>query len=442
MGSRLTKIGLLAGVGGLTESSFYLIASARLSLYSYSTHCYRRRYATQGQDVKQHKYQIGVMGKLWFDRALFDDELERQFGDLGISKDEYLVLEEVELDRRDNRAPFVAVFFGYDAASSANHSGITEIIEDSLPIIPCVVTLDGYRGQVPNQLSNFNGLALNKGALIEIHRLISCIFENLALLRTDRRIFISYRRADSREIALQLYDAFQARGFDTFLDTHSIQPAVDMQDHLWHRLADSDVVVLLDSPDFSTSEWTLMEKARANATSVQILHLLWPEVEEDPYSALSEFFKLRGSDFRAAGMVGPDARFQDNTLHTICLRVESLRAHALALRHAYLVDQFCDFCRDRSLVPILHPQRFITIENDGEAMFFVPAIGVPNAFRINQIEQAISRSHSSNACVTVLYDNRGLLNNWVSHMAWLNSHLKVKTLAASDFRNHFGEVAQ
>lgn len=387
--------------------------------------------------MKQFKYQIGVLGQPWFDRASFDIELDRQFEKLGISKDEYSIIEESDLRNRDKGSPFVAVFFGYNSANTLAHPDVCEIIEDSLPIIPCVESTDGYLNHVPAELKNLNGLALGKGTSVETERLISCIFENLALLRTDRRIFISYRRADSREIALQLYDAFQARCFDTFLDTHSIQPAVDMQDHLWHRLADSDVVVLLDSPGFASSEWTRLEKARANTTSVQILHLLWPEVAEDPSSALSEFVRLENPDFLSSETVGAVARLQDTTVQKICLKVESLRAHALALRHAHLVDTFCDYCRDCGATPILHPERYISLENNGLSFIFVPAVGIPNAYRINQIEMGIRQLHPSSNQVTVLYDNRGLLNSWTQHIDWLNGHLTVKTLAAGDIQTVF-----
>jgi hypothetical protein len=106
--------------------------------------------------------------------------------------------------------------------------------------------------------------------------MVSVAFENFRLLRSERRLFISYRRVESQGIAIQLYEALDALGFDVFLDTHGVPPATDFQSVLWHRLADSDVVVLLDTPDFRTSRWTVQELARANATSLQILHLLWP----------------------------------------------------------------------------------------------------------------------------------------------------------------------
>ncbi|MEW3673962.1 toll/interleukin-1 receptor domain-containing protein, partial [Pseudomonas aeruginosa] len=79
-----------------------------------------------------------------------------------------------------------------------------------------------------------------------------------------------------------LYDALDARGFDVFIDVRSVPPAADFQSQLWHRMSDSDVVVLIDTPGFREGRWTAEELARANATNVQILHLLWPGQKEDP----------------------------------------------------------------------------------------------------------------------------------------------------------------
>jgi hypothetical protein len=381
------------------------------------------------------------MGHHWFDNALLVSEVGRQFEEIGISTSEYVMLTEAEVATRDRRAPFAAVFLGYEGAASVDHPELAKVIEDSLPIIPCVANLDGYSGKVPFELAAVNGLAIGQDALLDVARLVTCIFENMCLLRAERRVFISYRRTDTREIALQLYDALQQRCFDTFLDTHSIQPAVDMQEHLWHRLADSDVVILLDSPDFRSSRWTLEEQARANSTSVQILHLLWPTVDEDPYSALSEFHKLNSSDFYAAGEVGPTARLLDQTVADICVKVESVRASALALRYAYLVDQFCDLCRDTGIPVTVHPERYVSTEKDGAVEIFVPAVGVPNAYRIHQIEKAVQRNQPSSYKLSVVFDNRGLLKGWVGHLEWLNSHLKVRSLAATDLKTYVEGLA-
>jgi hypothetical protein len=386
------------------------------------------------------RYQIAILGRAWFEEQILTAEIHKQFMDLGISTDEYVIIPEVDTEKRNGRAPFVAAFFGYLGAKSSDHPELESIIEDSLPVIPCLIDLDNYKDKVPSELEATNGLAIGEGQRFQVTRLVACIMENLSLLRTDRRVFISYRRSDTREIALQLYDALQSRNFDTYLDTHSMRAGIDMQDHLWHRLADSDIVILLDSPAFRSSKWTMMEHARANSTSVQMLHLLWPEVEEDPYSSLSEFHRLASADFDSTSEVGVTARLSEPAIADICFTVESLRARALALRHAYLVDQFCDLCREAGVPVTLHPERYISIERSGGMEIFVPAVGVPNAYRINQIEQAVHANHSASRQVSVIFDNRGLLKSWISHIEWLNSHLKIRSLPATEIKAYVGGI--
>ena len=77
--------------------------------------------------------------------------------------------------------------------------------------------------------------------------LASAILECVGLMRRQRRVFLSYRSVESRAAALQLHDLLTARGFDVFLDTHVIRPGDPFQDVLWHRLCDSDVLIMLDT---------------------------------------------------------------------------------------------------------------------------------------------------------------------------------------------------
>src|SRR5262249_25131364 len=58
-------------------------------------------------------------------------------------------------------------------------------------------------------------------------------------------------------------NSMSARHFDVFLDTHSVSVAADFQAALWHRLCDSDVLVMLDTPDYFASRWTTAEWGRA-----------------------------------------------------------------------------------------------------------------------------------------------------------------------------------
>ena len=119
------------------------------------------------------------------------------------------------------------------------------------------------------------------------------------------------RRAHARRARHGAHPAARPRGtrpahrragvFDVFIDLRSVPPAVDFQSELWHRMSDADVVVLIDTPGFRESRWTTAELAKANATNIQILHLLWPGQKEDALSSFSHFMTLERSDFLGMG---------------------------------------------------------------------------------------------------------------------------------------------
>jgi TIR domain len=128
--------------------------------------------------------------------------------------------------------------------------------------------------RIPLKLRPLN--CLNAGA-DGFHRIATALLECVELLPRQRRVFVSYRRDNGREAALQLFDELSSSLFDVFLDTHGIAPAEDFQTVLWHRLCDSDVLVMLDTPDYFESRWTSAEFGRALAS---FSHVELPEVGE------------------------------------------------------------------------------------------------------------------------------------------------------------------
>jgi len=257
--------------------------------------------------------------------------------------------------------------------------------------------------------------------------------EGLGLLRKSRRLFISYRRVETQGIAIQLYELLDRRGFDVFLDTHCVRPGEPFQDVLWHRLADTDVIVLLDSPKFLESRWTEEELARANSTNLQILQLTWPSKSLGASSAFSRAVPLSDDDFEGETL-GPNARLRAAPAERISVEVESLRARALAARYAYLVEELCQEAKRIGLLPQVQPDRFVTFEPSSDKFYVaVPAIGVPDAVKYHDIEDALQRHPKAKAQVALIYDERGIRDKWLQHLRWLNrQNLRVRSIQVAE----------
>ena len=325
----------------------------------------------------------------------------------------------------------MAIFLG-EASVAFDSSVLQSLVSDSVVIAPVVSSRSRVQIEIPPLLRQVNALEFRNGT-VGLARLVALVLETFRLLRKERRLFISYRRDDSQPFAERLYDALDARGFDVFIDLRSVPPAVDFQSELWHRMSDSDVVVLIDTPGFRAGRWTTAELAQANATNIQILHLLWPGQREDSSSAFSHFMPLRTADFRWR-WPGKGKNVRTATLTRICAHVEQLRARAIAARHRYLVDNLCDAARDLGMVPLVESEHWISIKlKNGRTLAVVPAVGVPTADRLNVVFNAVG--DPSTRDLWVIYDNRGMLAQWLSHLDWLDSHLPLRAVRMSDAPN-------
>lgn len=89
-------------------------------------------------------------------------------------------------------------------------------------------------------------------------------------------------------------------------------------------MADTDVIVLLDSPGFLASRWTTQELAKANSTNIQVLQLIWPGNKLEANAAFSRALILESSDFQKTTGIG--SRLKEATVQRIVTEAESLRA--------------------------------------------------------------------------------------------------------------------
>jgi len=307
-------------------------------------------------------------------------------------------------------APAVAMFFGAAGAALQEH---TNLLRLSIPVVPLVSHLDNASTELPECIRPINALALTAGDGT-LAKPAGAALQCLGLLPAQRRVFVSYRRADSRDAALQLFEELSARQFDVFLDTHSVGVATDFQAMLWHRLCESDVVVMLDTPGFFESRWTRAEWGRAIDKHISMLQVLWPGHTASRYSALSTPMQLEECDL-------VDKRFSQPVVEAIALQVEVLRSKSVALRHANIAGHLRSSIErlGGSVEGVGQRRTIVLTMPSGKPLVAHPSVGVPTAVALHE---AVRDGDTRPA--VVVYDHVGLSQVWMTHLEWLGTNFK------------------
>ena len=326
---------------------------------------------------------------------------------------------------RNPKAATVALYFG--GAPSVDAKLVDELEAAKVPIVPVVEKGVSVTAAVPGEIANTNACLLDANDST-LEALASVALEGLGLLHRQRRIFISYRRTDAREAALQLHDELSSRGFDVFLDTHDIRPAEAFQEMLWHRLSDCDVTVMLDTKDYFGSKWTAQELGRSQALGIQILRVVWPDHSGSRHLSLSDTVTLSNADLDASKRLRPDL------LADIAKRAEALRSRSIATRHLDLVGRLkSEVVRIGGQFEGIGAYRSVSLTlPGGRRLEAYPMVGVPTAEMLNDIQdKARKAGHGRFPCL--VYNHIGIRPAWIEHLRWLDAQISsVRTLKVSD----------
>jgi hypothetical protein len=335
--------------------------------------------------------------------------------------------------RREPTTPIVAVYFGHLSAAPSDVDVLRDLRAAAIVIIPVVADLKQYTSHTPSELHTINGYS-PPAEDADLDGLANLVLENLGLLRRARRLFISYKRTESSTEALELRHELDARGYDVFLDTHSVPRGDEFQEVLWQRMADSEVVVLLDTPGFLAGQWTREELAQAAAMTIGIVQVIWPQHTRADYTELCQPVYLEPGDLKSGGGLMPDA------LTRIFLAVEQLRARSVAARHNNLVREFCDAAALAQVTASVQPERYISATTPHGRVIAIPAVGVPDALRYHEASAWLSDVAGDAATVVLVYDQRGLRPKWCTFLDWLDRFLPVKTLRVTAVADRIAQL--
>ena len=294
---------------------------------------------------------------------------------------------------------------------------LDEIVASCTPIIPVVAEPVSF-AVVPDTIAGVNGLK-QRAEDPQMLEIATALLECVGLLRVQRRVFVSYRRIESRTAAVQLHDALSSKCFEVFLDTHDIRAGDPFQDVLWHRLCNSDVLVMLDTPGYFENKWTRQEMGRALAKGIHVLRVTWPKHKPNRMTDLAETIYLDESELE-----GFDGPIVEPTIEQIVLDVERLRSRSIAARFLAITGKLkSEVIKVGAVVDGVGAHRAIGISliNDTKVWAY-PVVGVPSAELFNDIADKARYSHGGQVPILV-YDDIGIRSRWADHLDWLNENI-------------------
>ena len=371
-------------------------------------------------------YQVAIIDAIGDKAAVLRSTLETRIRDLNLepaTNIQFLAPHELHLLSADSVR--VGVLFSDGPRGQTFAAQVQALLESPAVVIPAVTSLIDFSSRVPASLQATNGLELDPSDA-NLEKVASLILELFGLLRKRRRLFISYRRRESAAVAQQLYHALDERSFDVFLDTLSVRPADQFQEQLWHRMTDSDVVILLYTPAVLSSGWVEKEIERASGMKITVLQLIWPDVPRDPKTQLFEPLLLKKEDFDPQH---PE-QLDPAKAASICTLVESLRATSLARRESELVGTLRECAAKHHLSTAVQSSRYVDVHCSADSFTrVIPAVGVPDSETFQACALAPVRGMEPKRLV-LLYDSLNVTAAWKTHLDWLHGYLPVKTIKA------------
>ena len=273
------------------------------------------------------QYQLITLGP---NAELFDHRVRQElfdgFRDLDLDPASDLAILGVgQRSQLNAKCSIVGLWYGGDSPfeGEVEHTeALDSLLAMGVKLFPLVESLDVFTKQIPKPLQSVNGIEWGDA------RLTGDILKAFGLTRELRQAFISYKRSDSAGIARQLAHILFDRGYQSFLDTASVERGVAFQDVLHERLANIDLVILLDSPHALDSVWVHEELDMVNQLGLGVLQLAWtvPDAGDPsgirllatPGTEFSFRYGLEPRHFDDPGKtIGPDATLKVETLKEV-----------------------------------------------------------------------------------------------------------------------------
>ena len=318
--------------------------------------------------------------------------------------------------------PVLYLYYGKMAGSS-HYQGNLDLSElaRQKKVLPIVPSAPDFNQNIPRSIRNLNGFFLKDER--SVLALMNYILAFFGVVNTNRKVFISYRRVDSEELAHQLFDALTKLKYHPFLDSYSIQPGVDFQEYLRHELNDTELIVVLNTEHFDESPFTLEEVNIANELRIPIL-----EVKFDSFVKMDILAMSKVVDTKE--VIDATRHFGDAFINMITLKIEQMRAQSYLFKRKNVITSLNKQFNAFGLA-LQEAGGFLRCDVTRE--IYYPLTHIPQSTDLFQTEEFFdSLPLFTTYSKKVIYNGSYCRNDVKRHLNWLNQHLPIKLFSIND----------
>ncbi len=173
------------------------------------------------------------------------------------------------------------VFLHNPDAKPFQDPGLDDFVGEGGYVLPVAAQAgDLGRFPLPASIQVQNALIAERFKESWADAVVDEVMSELWIGRQKKKVFISYKRSDSEDLARQIHQELEHRRYSVFLDDCSISHGADFQRELFYWLNDADLVLLLASPNFAASRWLIQEIEFAKAHNVGLVAAVFDELKK------------------------------------------------------------------------------------------------------------------------------------------------------------------
>lgn len=261
--------------------------------------------------------------------------------------------------------------------------------------------------------------------------LCEVILSKLGLIKNARKVFISYKRSETSNLAESVRKELLSEGYSVFLDKNDIDVGTDFMQEIRYSIAESDIFLMLNSETYYDSIYTKKELYAACISGVAIIVLSMTDALAHDLCGLP-IIRISETD-----------RIKPKEKRRLLAEIENARTKLWRLRHNRLNRKLQMFgTYEKTIQGIYIPSKSIKNHNS-----IFPIIGIPTTLDFQRIKQnndfselgkEPSNRKTTSGKVYAFYDNLSLPSSYSKHLDWLDEEMpNVDILKTSTIEKQF-----